>query len=227
MGEITVNTIRAVVLIESAKHLARQGSQLLNNFTLKFPSKGRLTLGRSIEKHWVLGGRLAPVLHWTTFSPLPLQQIESECTDREPVIASNNEWQFTDSNQKLRILIVCDAAERLKELQAALGFCQVELFTATSIDELRSIHDSIQFDLAAVDVSPNLIVAVLSFLRNSKACEETTILVESRQTTGNLALAGVLPRFRAMPCSRNDLLRLVCGRIAPESPQSSARKTLF
>lgn len=227
MGELSVNTIRIVVLMESAKRLVRQNAGLPGNFILKFPDRRQLILGSPIEKRRIRGGRLDPALRWAASTPRPLQQVEPECLDRDSLTGGNSEWQLTDSKQKLRVLIVCDAAERLQELQTTLGGCQAELFTATSIDELRSIHDSDQFDLAAVDVRPNLIVAVLSLLRSSNACGEATILVESRQVTGNLELAGVLPRFRAMPCNRNDLLRLVCGRIAPGSLQPGEKRTLL
>lgn len=226
MDEVSVNIIRIIVLAESGKWLVRQNAGL-PDFILKFPGKGRLMPGRPIEKRRIRGGRLDPVLHWVASTPRPLQQVERECADRDSLTGGSGEWQLADSNPKLRILIVCDVAEQLQELQTALGACQVELFTAASIDELRNIHDSVQFDLAVVDVNPNLIVIALSLLRGNSACGEATILVESRQVTGNLALAGVLPSFRAMPCSRNDLLRLVCGRVAPESLQPSLKRTLF
>lgn len=226
MDELSVNIFRIVVLAESAKWLMRQNASL-PDFILKFPGRGRLMPGMPIEKRRIRGGRLDPVLRWVSSTPRPLQQVERESADQDSLAGDSGEWQLADSNPKLRILIVCDVAKQLQELQMTLGACQVEMFTAASIDELQSIQDSTQFDLAAVDVSPNLIVAVLSFLRSSNACGEATILVESRQITGNHTLAGVLPRFRAMPCNRNDLLRLVCGRIAPKSLSPSLKRTLF
>lgn len=227
MNEVSVNTIRIFVLMETAKQLARKNAGVRGNFIFKFPGWGRLTPGMPIEKHWTRGGRLGPVLRWVA-SPLPpLQQIESDCSDFPAPATGNSQWQLFDSNLKLRVLIVCDEAQRLKELRAALGFCQVELSLAASVEELRDIHDSAQFDLAAVDVSPQLIVAVLSLLRSFNACKEATILVESGQITGDPALTGVLPRFRAMPCSRSELLRLVCGRIMPDSQQPNGREKLF
>lgn len=227
MGELSVNTIRIVVLMESAKRLVRQNAGLPGNVILKFPDRRQLILGSPIEKRRIRGGRLDPALRWAASTPRPLQQVEPECMDRDSLTGGNSERQLTDSNQKLRVLIVCDAAERLQELQTTLGACQVELFTATSIDELQSIHNSAQFDLVAVAVSPNLIVAVLNILRSSNGSRETTILVESQQVTGHPELAGVLPNFRAMSCSRNDLLRLVCGRIAPDSLRPILKRTLL
>ena len=108
---------------------------------------------------------------------------------------------------KARLLLVADSTERLKVLRAALGNSAFEVSCAGSLEELQAACHS-QHDLVALDLDAARIKAALSCLRGNILHTNVPLLVESARLGNNLGLAGVLPAFRAMPCSRNELLLL-------------------
>ena len=65
-----------------------------------------------------------------------------------------------------------------------------------------------QHDLVALDLDAARIKAALSCLRGNVLHTNVPLLVESARLGNDLGLTGVLPAFRAMPCSRNELLLL-------------------
>jgi len=106
-----------------------------------------------------------------------------------------------------RLLLVADSTDRLKRLKASLGGTAFEVSCAGSIEELRATCRS-QHDLIALDLDATQVEAALSCLRGDVLHADTPLLVETSRLDGERSLAGVLPAFRAMPCSRNDLSRL-------------------
>lgn len=214
------------MLAGRAKCLAEKDGGQRGNCIIKFPG-GFLIPGRPSEKRRTRGGRTSPALHWVSPPADPFQRCEPGCGNWEKSDGDHVQRRSRDAGGKIRLLIVSDSAERLRELRATLGFCEVEITAAASVEELRRLGDFARFDLAVVDVSPRAIPSVLNLLRDVKGGEETTILVESWHLAGQPELAGVLPRFRAMPCSRAELLRLVCGRIAPDSPRPDFQRELL
>ena len=65
-----------------------------------------------------------------------------------------------------------------------------------------------------VDVGPELLEPLLKAIRGNASQAEIPVLVElsTVMTAGNLA--GVMPKYRAMACSRNEMIHLVRRRIA-------------
>ena len=67
-------------------------------------------------------------------------------------------------------------------------------------------------DLAVVDVSPALLEPLLGNLRASKEHSEIPVLVEQSRIAA-APLTGVLPKYRAMPCSHDELIKLARRRL--------------
>lgn len=106
-----------------------------------------------------------------------------------------------------RLLLVCDSPNKLKRLKAELGNSVFDVTCASSLDELQIACRS-QHDLVALDLDSTWIKAALSCLRGNVLHANVPLLVESAELGNDLSLAGVLPAFRAMPCSHNELLLL-------------------
>ncbi|HKQ89750.1 MAG TPA: hypothetical protein VJZ77_03630 [Blastocatellia bacterium] len=77
-----------------------------------------------------------------------------------------------------------------------------------SLEELVRACDGCH-DLVALDVSPDQIGPMLKQIRTSASHEMVPVLVEATRLTSDLSLAGLLPEYRAMPCSRMEMLALV------------------
>jgi DNA-binding NtrC family response regulator len=111
------------------------------------------------------------------------------------------------SRGKTRVLLVSDAPDHLDNLQAELETGEVEITNAKSVEEVRSACRR-QHDVAVVDVSPSQLVKVLTTLRASEGYADISVLVDASRLTSEPSLAGVLPAYRAMPCSHSQLVAL-------------------
>lgn len=108
---------------------------------------------------------------------------------------------------KSHLLIVADCADRLAGLGALLRTDGVEVTGAASSEELsRACHN--KHDLVVVDVGAGRLREVLRTLRSSVRHSGVSLLVEASRVLTEPSLAGVFPRYRAMPCSRSDLVKL-------------------
>jgi hypothetical protein len=126
---------------------------------------------------------------------------------------------------KLRLLLISDSPERLTQLRAELTTTGIEVATATFPEEIRSAERE-RYDLAVLDVSPTLLAGALQALREDLEYAHIPILVEAGRLSISHALAGVLPRYRAMPCSRADLIALTRRRSSHFSPRRFRRRML-
>jgi hypothetical protein len=121
--------------------------------------------------------------------------------------------QLSKKTRQSKLLIVSDSAERASGLRASLDTGDIEITCLTSLAELglacRCVHD-----LAIIDVSARDIVEVLQKLRSSAGCEAISVLVEASRLASDPSLTGVLPTYRAMPCSQADLITLARRRMA-------------
>ena len=126
---------------------------------------------------------------------------------------------------QVRLLIVSDLSARLARLNSLLATGEVEVTAATSIEEMccgcRGGHD-----LVVVDVSPEIVSGVLKVLRGCAGCTKIPVLVEASRIAADARLAGLLPKYRAMPCSHADLITLARKRIASPAVKQSARGIL-
>lgn len=126
---------------------------------------------------------------------------------------------------KPHLLIVSDSSERLTRLRALLALGEVEITSATSPEELNCACRSRQ-DLVVVDASPARLGGVLKALRKCAGCAEVPVLVEANRLAADPDLAGLLPKYRAMPCGHSDLVTLVRLRIAPRTEERKTRRML-
>jgi len=132
---------------------------------------------------------------------------------------------YLPAASKPRLLIVSDSSERLTELRASLDAAEMEITGATSAEEL-SCACRRRYDLAAIDVDPAHLAGVLQALRTSAGHAEIPLLVEASRLSAEPGLAGLLPKYRAMPCSRADLLALVRRRTTSAARRWKAKRML-
>ena len=118
---------------------------------------------------------------------------------------------FVTPNTHRRLLIFSDCPDRMTQLYSSLAAGEIDITVATSPEELRQVcrHGH---DLAVIDVGPEQLVTVLNTLRDSEGYEEIPVLVEASRLASAPSLAGVLPKYRAMPCSHAQLITLARRR---------------
>jgi hypothetical protein len=126
---------------------------------------------------------------------------------------------------KPRLLIVSDSPDRLAGLRASLNTGEIEIITAQTLEEIsRACRGGL--DLVVVDVGAADIVEVLRTIRAQTECAGIAILVEASGLSVEPGLAGVLPKYRAMPCSSTELILLARRRLVPVTGRSQERKIL-
>lgn len=124
-----------------------------------------------------------------------------------------------------RLLIITDSPERLSKLRASLNIGEVEITSAISPEEMCSACRGWQ-DLAVVDVSPTHLGGVLQALRRCAGCTKIPVLVEAGRISNDPSLAGLLPTYRAMPCSHSDMVALARRRINPGAERQKTQRLL-
>ena len=124
-----------------------------------------------------------------------------------------------------RLLIFSDCPDRLVRLSALLASGEIEITSATSLEELRHACRG-GHNLAVIDVGPAYLVSVLDALRDSEGYEEIPVLVEASRLATAPGLTGVLPKYRAMPCSHVELVTLARRRISATNIRRNAKRML-
>ncbi|MBO0719986.1 MAG: response regulator transcription factor [Blastocatellia bacterium] len=120
------------------------------------------------------------------------------------------------ANDKPRLLLVSDSADRLQSLKSYVAAADFNIDLVCSIRELR--HACCQaYDLVALDAAPTNIIEMLGLIRGSEGNGEIPVLVECTRINTDKKLAGVLPNFRAMPCNSAEIQFLL-------RPQNGATK---
>jgi DNA-binding NtrC family response regulator len=128
-------------------------------------------------------------------------------------------------NSKTRLLLVSDSHDRLKSLVAGLNNNGFDITTACSLEELATACNNCH-DLVALDVSPEQIAPMLKQIRTSASHTTVPVLVEATRLTSDLSIAGLLPEYRAMPCSRMEMVALVQRDVGPYSDDPARRHIL-
>jgi CheY-like chemotaxis protein len=138
------------------------------------------------------------------------QALKLKRQGREPVAVS-----------RPRILIISDSTERIRHLKAAFDSQEVEITCAMFPEEWGYVSGD-RYDMAVVDVGPALLEPLLGKLRASREHAEIPLLVE-KSRIAVAPLAGVLPKYRAMPCSHDELVRLASRRFTSISGHGQAK----
>lgn len=124
-----------------------------------------------------------------------------------------------------RVLLVCDSAARTAKLTSALTLGTVEIVSVSYNEELRGVTGQ-TYTLAVIDVAPAKLLEVLKTMWASPGISGLPVFVEASEISAEASLAGVLPQYRAMPCSYTELVTLVRRRLAPAPRPTSLRKVL-
>jgi DNA-binding NtrC family response regulator len=128
------------------------------------------------------------------------QSISLKRQGREPAVVN-----------RPRVLIISDSAEFIPSWQAAFNRVDAEVTCAIFPEEWGYVSRDAH-DLVVVDVGPTLLEPLLKNLRASEGHAEIPVLVEKGRTI-TAAPAGVMPKYRAMPCSHDELITLALRRI--------------
>ncbi len=139
-------------------------------------------------------------------------------------IEATGQRQEVVAASKPRLLIVSDAPDRLNNLRAAFSTAEVEIASVTP-QGLRLACGS-QYDLAVVDVGPVQLIDVLKTMRANNDLSEIPVLVDVSRITAEPVPAGVLPKYRAMPCSPSELVTLARRRLTAMTGRWQARRLL-
>jgi hypothetical protein len=107
---------------------------------------------------------------------------------------------------KTRLLLVSDSVEQLSRLRASLDYGDMEIRGVSSLEELQSECAS-PHALAAVDVNPTQLPEVLDTIRASQGHSEIPVFVENSRVGQPPPAAGLLPKYRAMPCNLNQMIQ--------------------
>ncbi len=126
---------------------------------------------------------------------------------------------------KLRLLLVSDSHDRLRTLEAGFNHNEYEITAVSSLDELigacKNCHD-----VVALDVSSSQIGPMLKQIRASEWHTSVPVLVEATRLNNDLALAGLLPEYRAMPCSHAEMMTLMQRSNETVNDDTSPRRVL-
>lgn len=125
---------------------------------------------------------------------------------------------------KLRILVVADTDEKLKAVRSIFNPSEAEITTAQTSSELAQACLE-PHEMVAVDLEPSALESALRTLRTNKLHENVPLLVSSLRLTGQIGLAGLLPKYRAMQCSPAEMAALVLRRIQSMSGTPTNRST--
>lgn len=109
--------------------------------------------------------------------------------------------------QKPRLLLISDSAAGLDQLRVPLNRTDVEIKSVSNLEELLCECDA-PHTLAAVNVNTAQLPQVLDILRRSQQDSEILVLIEPDQQPTLLPAAGLLPKYRAMPCNLRELVAL-------------------
>jgi hypothetical protein len=132
---------------------------------------------------------------------------------------------YAAPGRRPQLLIFSDCPDRLTKLRMALAAGDIEITSATSPEDLSQVCRG-GHDLAVIDVSPVNLVTVLDALRDSEGYAEIPLLVEASRLASDPGLAGVLPKYRAMPCSYEELVTLARRRISSTHVRRHAKRML-
>ncbi len=116
------------------------------------------------------------------------------------------------SQQTLQLLLVSDSESYQQQLNNAFNATGINITVATSVEECEKACRE-NHDIAIIDIPPAHLKEVLQSLRASATHANIPLLVDIGRISSDRSLAGVLPQFRAMPCSPHEMVTLARRRI--------------
>jgi CheY-like chemotaxis protein len=129
----------------------------------------------------------------------------------EIVSRTVNQVEDRSGGNRPRVLIISDSAERIPRLQSVVPPHEVEI-TSVVFPEEWGYAAADKHDLALIDVGPELLDTLLRVLRTS-GHSEIPVLVENGRIAEVSSVAGIMPKYRAMPCGHGEMMRLARRRL--------------
>lgn len=112
---------------------------------------------------------------------------------------------------KEKVLVVTDSDEQLRSIHSMLSASEFEIECARTQEEFDAVCGK-PHDLAIVDLNSAQLIVTLPKLRRSSTHDRIPVLVSSMRIEDDPTLAGLLPKYRAMACSPNELQLLMQRR---------------
>jgi len=156
------------------------------------------------------------------FISKPIDINELQLALNSSLAALNSSTQPPD---KMRILLVADAEEKLKATRAIFSLAEANIAEAKTSEELLQACSE-PHEIAVIYLNPAEIESALQTLRASELHTNIPVLVSTACLVGEMGLAGVLPKYRAMPCSPLEMATLVHRRAQLMGGLSTARRSL-
>jgi hypothetical protein len=128
-------------------------------------------------------------------------------------------------SSKLRLLLICDGEDRLRSFRTRLTEKEFEITPVSSVEGLAAACRG-RHDVIAMDVGPAQIASMLKTIRTSVWHAALPVLVEATRLNNDPALAGVLPKYRAMPCCYPEMLTLLRRETGADLHDSAPRRML-
>ena len=135
------------------------------------------------------------------------------------------EFQQAETTEPPQVLIMGDRLEVIHSLQAVFGTRDVNLTSILFPEEWDYVRDEV-FDMALLSLAPELLEPALKNLRAHDQSAAMLILVEMPEISRPEQLAGLLPQYRAMPCSSAEMARLAESRFATSTRYETAAHLL-
>lgn len=132
---------------------------------------------------------------------------------------------WTPQQRPLQMLLISDDAAKLQNLHRALSGIGVEIISVGNPDEL-SLAWCRGHDLVVIDVSSERLLPVLRTLRNCRECQDVSIFVDVSKLGADPPPAGLLPTYRAFPCSFEQIVTLARHRQHSVDHNSDPRRLL-
>ena len=126
----------------------------------------------------------------------------------------------------IKVLLVSDCLENLARVKSLLRLSQHEVTYAQTAEELNHACRDF-YDFVVIDVGQEHIVDALREIRAIEQLQNTSVLVRAERLMEEYVM---LSKYRAMPCSDFELMRLVTARTQEKNaarfhPTSSSQES--
>jgi len=176
-----------------------------------------VTTGESIEENELLAIRLGA----DDFIGKPIHPLELKYLLEK---ASSPARAYPQS-ERPRLLLVSDALDGMSQFRGSIKKEASEITVVYSLDELPAVLAA-PHDLAILDLSTENIREVLDQIRSSPFHVDIPILVDKTRLNFTGEMAGIMPKYRAMPCTPMELIALTRRRVATHNEKMRPRPLL-
>jgi DNA-binding response OmpR family regulator len=130
-----------------------------------------------------------------------------------------------NSFHRQKIMIISDSPEHLKTLRTLVNPSLFEIKAVSTQEDLGRICDE-SHDLAIIDLNSTQLPDALSKIRGCEDNADIPVLVSLNRIAGDPSITGLLPQYRAMPCSPAELAILMQRRANSLDEMRAAQQIL-